>query len=317
MSSTSDLPARWGALLGSGTPAQQEVDSSHPLRLLFGSDDSRRPLFAVMARIRPAEPDLPGDVLDTVITKRSDGFYVLVISLRDPTLFEVFAQLCTDLAVRSRAADNELRALHEVYTALGEWKRLLRSRQEHLSLESLRGLTAELWFGWNRLTAERPLDQVFSRWTGPFGAHQDFQFADGQLVEVKAVRPDVNWIQIASEHQLASTENRLRLAVVELEDAEPGTEDALSLPALLSAIRHELALVPLAAAAFETAIREFRDPFAHSFYDQNCFTVRGCRVHDVSEGFPRLVPSDLPRGVSGVGYRVALDAIAGFVRTTD
>lgn len=317
MSSISDLPARWRDLLSTGTPAQQEVDSSHPLRLLFGTDDSRRPLFAVMARIKPAEPDLPSDVLDTVITKRSDGFYVLVISLRDQTLFDVFAQLCTDLAARSRASDGEVRALHEVYTALGEWKRLLRTRQEHLSLESLRGLTAELWYGWARLTAERPLDQVFTRWTGPFGAHQDFQFADGQLVEVKAVRPEVDWIQIASEHQLASSDNYLRLAVVELEDSEPGTEGALSLPGLLSAIRQELALAPLAAAAFETAVREFRDPFTHTFYDQNCFTVRGCHVHDVSEGFPRLVPRDLPRGVSGVVYRVAREAIADFVRTTD
>ena len=313
MSSTNDLPARWRALLSARTPAKQEVDSTHPLRLLFGSDEAGRPLFAVMAKVKPSEPDLPSDVLDTVITKRADGFYVLVISLKDPTLFDVFAQLCADMAYRSRAAADERIALHEVYAALGEWKRLLRLRQEHLPLESLRGLMGELWYGWAQIAEERPVEEVFSRWFGPFGAHQDFQFSDGYSLEVKTIRPGVGWVEIASEHQLEPSGHQLSLVVVELDDATRDVELAMSLPVLLQRIREELACTPLAAQAFASALRQFRDPFTHPFYDEQWFIVKGCRVHEVSGPFPRLVPSLLPAGISRVGYRLGLDAIAPYL----
>lgn len=312
MSSTNDLPSRWRDLLASESTAKQEVDSTHPLRLLFGADDLRRPLFAIMSRAKPTEPDLPGDVIDAVVNRRSDGFYALVLSLKDQTLFDVFAQLCADLALRSRPAGDEHRALHEVFAALGEWKRLLRSRQEHMSLESLRGLVGELWCGWAQLAEERPIEEVFSRWCGPFEAHQDFQFSDGHWVEVKAVRPGIAWVEIASEFQLEPYGHQLSLCVVELDDAQRDGESVVSLRTLLNKIRGELALTPLAAQAFETALREFRDPFTNPFYDERWFAVRSCRFYEVSEGFPRLIPSVLPTGVSRVGYRLALDAIAPF-----
>lgn len=312
MTSTSELPTRWRDLLTSETTAKQEVDSTHPLRLLFGADDLRRPVFALLTHTKPAEPDLPSDVIEAAITKRSDGFYVLILSLKDSTLFDVFARLCSDLAIRSQWAEDERRALREVYAALGDWKRLLRSHHERLSSESLRGLVGELWYGWAQLAEERPIEEVFSRWYGPFNAHQDFQFSDGHWVEVKTVRPGASWIDIASEFQLEPSGHKLSLVVVELDDAESNADAAVSLRSLLDQIRSELALTPLAAQAFETALREFRDPFVHPCYDERWFSVRSCRVHGVSEGFPRLIPSLLPVGVSRVDYRLALDAIAPF-----
>lgn len=309
----SDLRGRWADLLRQGSAAKQEVDAYHPLRLLFGADDFNRALFAIMARARPAEPELPSDVLETRITVRPDGFHLLVISLKDPALFDVFAQLCGDLATRSHNATSEESALAEVYTALADWKRLLRSRPEHLSVEALRGLVGELWFGLHVLTAERSVADVFDRWRGPFGAHQDFQFAGGHNFEVKAVRRGVDWVQIASEHQLDSLGAPLTLAIVELDDAERTDSGAFCLHDLLAAIRDALAAQPIASRSFEAALSEIGDPFTHSFYAEHWFEVHGCRRHEVSEGFPRLVPSSLPAGVTNVEYRLTAEAMAPFV----
>ena len=310
--STADLVARWRSLLAEESPAKQEVDARHPLRLLFGADGSMRPLFAVMTRRMPSEPDLPSDVVEVAVTVREDGFYVLQLCLRDASLFEVFAQLCHDLATRSASAESEGTALHAVYLALGEWKRLLRVRTQHLSLESLRGVVGELWCGLNELAGARSVADVFARWCGPYGAHQDFQFPDGLMVEVKSIRPGAQWVEISSEFQLEAYGHRLALVVVELEDAEPNAHGALSLPGLLSTVRDELADTPVALSAFESALAEFHDPFTHPFYGQQWFRARACRAHVVSEGFPRLTPDGLPEGVTGTRYRLSLAAIGGF-----
>lgn len=309
----SDLNARWSELLRQGSAAKQEVDAGHPLRLLFGADDFARPLFAIMTHARPAEPDLPSDVLETRITVRTDGFHLLVMSLKELALFDVFAQLCGDLAARSSKAPSEAVALAEVYTALGDWKRLLRSRPEHLSLEALRGLVGELWFGLNVLGRDRPLAEVFDQWRGPFGAHQDFQFASGHNYEVKAVRPGVDWVQISSEFQLDSLRAPLTLSIVELSDVESSAPDAFCLHDLLREIKGDLATRPEASRSFETALTEYRDPFTHSFYREHWFEAHRVRHHRVSEGFPRLVPASLPPGVTDVQYKLAVEALVPFV----
>lgn len=313
VTSTEGLAKRWRSLLIEGSSAKQEVDARHPLRLLFGADDFQRPLFVVMTRIQPTEPDLSSAVVETAITVRADGYYLLLLALKDHSLFDVFVQLCGDLAQRSSGARTESTALVAVYSALAEWKQLLRTQPEHLTLEELRGLVGEIWFGSHQLCRRWPIAEVFQSWGGPHGAHQDFQFHDGNLFEVKAVRPGIDWVQISSEHQLDASDRRLVLAVVTLDDAEAGSSGSLTLPALLSYVRGHLASTPRATQAFEDALSEFRDPFTHSFYSTHAFSVQGSLLHAVSEGFPRLVPEGIPEGVSDIKYHLAIESIASFV----
>jgi hypothetical protein len=306
MPSTDALPTRWRRLLAEGASGKQEVDAHHPLRLLFGADDYNRPVFVVMTKTKPTEPDLSSEVVETAITVRLDGNFLLHLALKDHNLFDVFAQLCEDLARRSADAGSEAGALKAVYSALAEWKHLLQARPEHLSLETLRGLVGELWFGAEVLARSRGLADVFRCWRGPYGAHQDFQFADGCLFEVKSVRPGVDWVKIASEHQLDTLGKRLVLAVIRLDDVGPAEPDAITLAAQIRVIRGRLVTDPSAAQAFDTALRQFADPFAHPFYSDHAFRVLDSDQHLVSEGFPSLTPGTIPDGVTHVEYRVAL-----------
>lgn len=312
MPSIDALPTRWRLLLAEGTTAKQEVDARHPLRLLFGADDYDRPVFVVMAKVKPAEPDLSSDVVETAVTVRADGCFLLHLALEDDDLFDVFAQLCGDLARRSANARSEAEALRSIYVALSEWKHLLQSKPEHLSLEALRGLVGELWFGIEALAPMRSLAEVFQCWRGPYGAHQDFQFADNNLVEVKSVRPGVDWVRIASEDQLDTLGKRLILAVVRLDDADPSAPDAITLPVLVQAIRGRLVTDPSAAQAFDAAMREFNDSFLHPFYADHAFRVLSSTQHLVSEGFPCLTRSTVPAGVIQAEYRLVLEAIQPF-----
>lgn len=312
MTSIDSLPARWRRLLIEQTSAKQEVDAHHPLRLLFGADDYERPVFVVMTKTKPAEPDLSSDVVETAITARSDGYFFLHLALKDENLFDAFAQLCGDLARRSSGAETEAAALNSIYSALSEWKHLLRAKPEHLSLETLRGLVGELWFGAEVLSQGRGLAEVFRSWRGPHGAHQDFQFADDHLVEVKSVRPGIGWVHIASEHQLDALGKRLALAVVTLDDAEPAASEAMTLPTLVQQIRGRLVTDPSAVEAFDATLRALNDPFIHSFYTDHAFRVVGYHEHAVTEKFPMLISSDLPEGLTRVEYRLSLKAIEQF-----
>lgn len=305
LNSADALISRWRALIAASASAKQEVDARHPLRLLFGVDDYQRPLFAVMTHVRPHEPELSSEAVATHITHRADGLYSLLLSLNDSSLFEVFAQLCDDLASRSASATDEATAMDAIYSALAEWQHLLRApRPQHLSLEALRGLVGELWYATSVLSPTRSLDQTIRSWIGPNGAHQDFEFPDDTLIEVKTIHPGGSWVEIASEHQLDALGKQLTLAVVELDIAEPHTANAMSLPSLIESIRSRLSAHPEALSTFDTSLRHFEDPFTHPFYSTNLFKVRKCRTYNVSGDFPKLVPTDLPAGVTTVRYRL-------------
>lgn len=309
--STDVFVARWKELIADSSTAKQEVDAEHPLRLLFGLDEFNRPLFIVMTRVRPHEPDLSSEVVKSAILLRKDGLYSLVLALEDGSLFDVFARLCGDLVRRSSDARSEGAALASVYAGLSEWKELLRSRPAHISIEALRGLVGELWYGSTILARERPFDEVFSSWVGPHGAHQDFQFAD-HFYEVKSIRPGIDWVRVHSEFQLDGSGKDLTLTVVVLDDAASTDSGAITLRTVIDGIRSRLVPTPAASEAFELALGKFDTSFSHSFYSSTWFRVRDFDTYPVDAGFPRLTPALLPRGVSDVEYRLTLQSISAY-----
>lgn len=305
---TPEVRGKWLDLVAERGSKKYEWDSSHPLRLLYGCDDRGRPLFAILTSETIHEPpDLPADVLESFVTRRPNGETVLQMALEDMTLFEVYAQLCGDMAARSHAATSETQALRAAFAALAEWKRLLRTRRDHLSEEALRGLVGELWCGFHVLAEERPLEEVFTYWRGPHGAHQDFQFPDQESVEVKAIRPSASHVDISSEMQLAA-QGELSLAVLELANVSSTHPEAISLVDLIREIRNQLALSPLALTAFETALAEYRDPFTHPYY-ATTFAVRALEWFQVTEDFPRITGSHIPSGLDRVSYRLHLETL--------
>ena len=200
---TETVEDRWRALLDRGEPETREVNAESAMRMLFGVSPVGRPFFAILVSKKPGKPELTTAVEVATGYRPSDGRWTLTLELQAPSLTDAFISLVSDLAAKSAAAPTEEQALKNFLETLAEWQELLTARAEHVSESVLRGLLAELWFGFQSGVHGYSPSDVARSWAGPLGGTQDFQFpSPGHHFEVKSLRPSRTSVEISSEDQL-------------------------------------------------------------------------------------------------------------------
>ena len=228
---------------------------------------------------------------------------------------EIFAIFCADILDHWIPHANAQVGYAALARQLEAWKRffLLRShsgltREEHL------GLYGELVFIESGLAAGISGQSLLDSWQGPLGANQDFLFGP-VAVEVKATTGmEANRVRISNIRQLDSTGLENLFLARHAFDFRQGSgrtlsELAVSLKAVLSAV-----VLPDLAAGDSLDGRillaaGYVDGLPSEYGDWG-FTLRRFDAFRVANGFPRLVESDLPAGVSEVAYTVDLSAAA-------
>jgi hypothetical protein len=304
------VETRWQRLLETGESETREVNAASPLRMLFGVSAVGRPYFAVVVDQKPGIPDLTNAIEVTRRQRTTDHRWALTLELQIPSLTEAFISLLSDLADKSGSADSEAEALDEFLETLAEWRELLTARADRLSEHSLRGLIAELWFGFRSAEHGHTPEQAVYAWSGPMRGTQDFQFqSPGSNFEVKSLRPGRSKVSIASEEQLDG--DRVKLAVVTIEEAETG-EHTWSLPSLVQRIRAELK---------DGSDRvEFNHRFAQllvnlddDWYADQHYRVLRVQILTVTSAFPALRRSQLPETISRTTYRLDIEPLAEYV----
>jgi hypothetical protein len=181
-----------------------------------------------------------------------------------------------------------------------------------LSDEKQAGLFGELIVMRHLLTAGLPALSASSAWTGPLGAHQDFQY-EGSSIEVKGSRQtQPTTVRISSERQLDATGmKRLFLVHVGLDPRLDGVGD--SLPSLVDSVRQLCGRESNAGLVLDDRLIAYGYLDVHApRYEPLSFTVRNLDAFEVLEGFPRIVECDVPPGVGEVSYLLALSACEGF-----
>ena len=216
----------------------------------------------------------------------------------------------SDLATKSAVAVTEREALEIFLDTLAEWRELLNARADRLSEGALRGLIAELWFGFESGAHGQSEPEVTRAWAGPLGGAQDFQFsAPGHHFEVKSLRPGRTSVEISSEQQLDG--DNVELSVVTIEEvSDPAS--GITLPGLVTSIRSRLK---------DGADRsEFNRRFARllinlddPWYSEHVYEVRRLRLYSVSEDFPALRRSHLPLAIARTNYWIDVQYLDKFV----
>jgi hypothetical protein len=307
---TDTIEDRWRALLAHGEPEWREVDADSRLRMLIGVSPVGRPYFAVIVSQKPGLPDLTNAIEVTRRQRTRDGRWTLTLELQAQALTDAFISLVSDLATKSSVATSEREALETFLDTLAEWKELLTARSDRLPESALRGLIAELWFGFESRAHGHLESETTRAWAGPLGGAQDFQFpAPSDHFEVKSLRPSRTSVEISSEEQLDG--DKIKLAVVTLEEAS-ASSDGLTLPGVVTSIRSRLE---------NGADRsEFNRRFARLFidlddpwYSEHAYNVRRLQVFDVDESFPALRRSKLPDAITQTTYRIDLQYIVQFL----
>ena len=252
--------------------------------------------------VRGIEADLRQDV--------QPGAQRLVLTLQRQSDGDLFLALCNSLFAEIEGARGPDTVLEIVLSLLRRWKAFLAGGNARLlTWEEIRGLFAELTFLRELYTGQLDKDDAVVAWVGPEQTHQDFVYAD-RAVEVKSLSArDPSTIRISSEDQLETVQGELFLLAYRLaESSDAGT--ALSLNDLVDKVSSDLRATE-SLTKFETKlalvgytpVREYSLPR---------FVVVGVQSYRVTDGFPRLIRSELPLGLTRVNYQIHIEAISPY-----
>jgi hypothetical protein len=232
------------------------------------------------------------------------------LELTDRAATDLFEVLAEDLVGSVAAAGDDREGVGVWTGRIARWQHLLRRAPHGLGPELQRALMAELWILRELVAPAAGVAAAVRAWQGPTRSRHDFQLPLTSL-EVKscaANQPQV--VTINGERQLDEVGTPgLHLAHVSLDVHHNGPE---SLPEMVASVR-ELVLDSGAEVEFEEGLLAFGFIDLHAVrYAGTGYTVRDSRFFRVVPGFPRLTEADLPEGVGGLHYRLAIAACAPF-----
>lgn len=290
------------------------VDETCPVDAFWAIGPEGEYLFLVEGLTAEAGIEMPAfDAIHIKIgeDRGGPGKCRLLLRLLDTEEWELFFALCSDL-VRALAASGAETGLSAVAARLVQWVAFLRSGRERvLSREAIRGLFGELAFLETRLAPAYGWSAAVEGWGGPMGMAQDFAVG-GIAVETKAKLANARReVRISSEDQLVSKAGSLFLHVLTLTVAGENEEGGLSLAERVGHIRIAVAGDRHVAEALEDRLLAagYADSSA---YERERFSIVEEETFQVEEGFPRLIPGQLPVGVRRVSYGIDLAACESF-----
>jgi len=247
--------------------------------------------------------------LEVSLGKSGDGSDSLLLRLREKQLEDVFAILAEDLARKiadSKPDESGLRVL----ACLARWQKFLSDARRGFSEEASRGLWGELWALEHLVATAIGVEHAVMAWRGPFGAPQDFQFAEISFeIKTRAAKPPAK-VTISSEFQLyAEPWTHLFLGYLAVDEQASAGE---TLPQRIASVRKILEESPM-REPFEDALLElgWLESYAEN-HSTRGFQLRSHEYFEVSEDFPCIVPARLPEGIGRVTYDLALDGLKAF-----
>lgn len=265
----------------------------------------------------------PADTLPEFPSMQSIGFRArvdpggkridLILELVDPTLSDLFTPVVEDLVGRIVEASDQSAATEALADGLARWQDLLETLGTGgMGVLARRGLAGELIVLAEDLLPALNPDAAIAAWTGPMKANQDFQLP-GAAVEVKVTAgKQPHGFLVANERELDPVGSGGLLLVHLAVDERRGGQGR-SLNALVALIREQLAGHPVAASAFKDKLASVGYITVHEhLYDEPRYEVRDRTVFVVGPDFPRIVETDLRRGVGDVRYTVSLAACEPF-----
>ena len=236
---------------------------------------------------------------------RDLNIYLLDNDLKD--IFSLFVQnILEDIA--ESVTENE--AVTKSLNVISKWKKLFdKINFNGLSLEQQKGLIGELLFINYLLEQGKSSTTLLNAWTGPDFEDKDFVFgATG--VEMKLTSSKYPKIKITNEGQLdAQNLNKLFLILYTAEDVK---ENGFTLNSLVEQTQAKLSANIDELKFFNERLMllgYFEEDKEH--YNK-MYSLKKTYSFSVSEGFPKIIKSQLPIGVYNTSYFIELSAVQNF-----
>ncbi|MNE29409.1 hypothetical protein D3C80_1228900 [compost metagenome] len=308
----SDFSGKWDEISGRGHSAGRfRVCPDHLIDLFIGFSVAGEREFTLESSTVSFDADeIPA--FENIVVHQADDKEVhsLTLRLTDRGLTDLFSSICWDLAEASSVAETQKGAIQIFGVRLSRWAELLRRRRtSELSFNERLGLLGELnMLVWaiDECGVDAPL--AVRGWRGPDGDTNDIGL-NNVRIEVKAqLSTQRQTLKISSLDQLNWDARSLFIAVNRFCPSDEG----LSLESLSSTIFSRL-------ATNKAGLMEFQCKLIVAGYDPDAgyvgetFNLEKLSVYRVDENFPRLVPSNVPLGITKVRYEITCETIKDFL----
>lgn len=295
----------------------RRVDDKHYHDFSWGKDINGKLLLVLalpgadIEELRKGKIELKGVKTDIrQVSDSGDIYFQLTLQSSDNS--DIFYTLCNDLIEKTRAVPDLQSALSLIYNRLEVWRIFLsRSNKSTLSLQEIQGLFAELSYLEECIDEKHVAAQVaVEGWQGPLDAPHDFIFGP-EAIEIKSLsRSSEEGVRISSEEQLTTHLDHLYLHIIFLViDRECCT--GISLNQLVARIRGKLTggqVEVFDKCLFESRYIDIPD------YDSPYFSVSQVRTYKIDDNFPRLIPDNIPQGITDVSYCIRFNSIKQFLK---
>lgn len=303
--------ASWEELLQRKEGRQRLLALGHPLKIHFGDGDDGQPIFFVRSSIRPRKPDVSA-AIRVDLGLRHDGEWAMTFALTDLRFTKTFMSLCWDLAERSKDASSEADGLSQFAAALGEWKKLMTFHDsDTLSESQVRGLIAEMWFGFVSGHVQAPIEQIQKAWQGPLGSDQDYKFSS-HFYEVKSVHTGSAEVRISSAEQLDAPS--MDLVLVTLTETQVKEDGSWTLRDLITYVEelHAGDLSSYESLTFKLE-HKLRVDKSNPYYAEHHYLPVDYRGFAVSPDFPSIRASKIATDLVDVSYSIKIPALTRFL----
>jgi len=246
-----------------------------------------------------------------VMVTSDQGVSRLILTLDLKEDWEIFLTLCMDLTSASDNVGTIDGFIASIQQRLNRWQSLLKmSRDQEMSRIIQMGLFTELNFLVNYLIPELGVKQSIISWVGPDSDKQDF-LLENSVVEVKSYRTSKGQkISISSVEQLFSEKDPLHLVSYALSTGESGE----TVSDLINSI--ESLIDPKDESLFELFGEKLTNygyipEFPNSILFQ--FIIDNESFYLVSESFPKIIPTNIPKAIANIRYSIDLSECKDFL----
>jgi hypothetical protein len=202
---------------------------------------------------------------------------------------------------------DETKLMRVLISRVSAWQEFMRKGAQALSAEAEIGLVGELLLLNAIVDAGVSSVDAVAAWVGPLDGVQDFQIGTG-AIEVKSTVGAAGFVaKIGALEQLDnSTLQPLYLAGIRLRQLESGQ----TLPMIAEKMRSTIFAEPEAARLFAERLLAAGYVDLHAERYQRRFELGQIRLIEVTDAFPRLTRSNVPKGVLRAVYEIDLDEVS-------
>jgi len=229
------------------------------------------------------------------------GYTTCVLEAASSEQNDVFTIVAKDILIELHKYNDEADYLNALKERISKWEDFFkRASSQLLSDIAVIGLIGELTFILNM--QDEGINSISDYWNGPIKSAQDFQ-SESVAIEVKTTSANkIEAVNISSEIQLNDEDGReLYLSVfrVERNDAT-GTR----LPQFVENVRRGLNESQKGSFDAKLMCLGYRNEDAEKYIKG--YNVKDNKNYLVVDGFPRIIPEDLPHDIFDVKYKINL-----------